>query len=180
MFIQGIEKRGHTYYAVYHGKRLINKVERETKLYIGNLENLDEPRRFEIEKQLKELGDQSLIQKFHSILLSRGYRLPSPISTFEIEEIYSYGQELALHKVCEEIELVDTINRFSPKGGGQELGKIVEIMAIARNWGDEKEFMQHLKFDPVFVPFYCKMQMLLSSLTEQTVRFSSYTNQEHL
>jgi len=133
MFIQGIEKRGHTYYAVYHGKRLINKVERETKLYIGNLENLDEPRRFEIEKQLKELGDQSLIQKFHSILLSRGYRLPSPISTFEIEEIYSYGQELALHKVCEEIELVDTINHFSPKGGGQELGKIVEIMAIARN-----------------------------------------------
>ena len=133
MFIQGIEKRGHTYYAVYHGKRLINKVKRETKLYIGNLENLDEPRRIEIEKQLKELGDPSLIQKFHSILLSRGYRLPSPISTFEIEEIYSYGQELALHKVCEEIELVNTINHCCPKGGGPELGKIVEIMAIARN-----------------------------------------------
>jgi transposase len=133
MFIQGIEKRGHTYYAVYHGKRLINKVKRETKLYIGNLENLDEPRRIHIEKQLRELGDPSLIQKFHSILLSRGYRLPSPISTFEIEEIYSYGKELALHKVCEEIELVNTINHFSPKGGGPELGKIVEIMAIARN-----------------------------------------------
>lgn len=133
MFIQGIEKRGHTYYAVYHGKRLINKVKRETKLYIGNLDNLNEPRRIDIEKQLKELGDQSLIQKFHSILLSRGYRLPSPISTLEIEEIYSYGQELALHKVCEEIDLVNTINTFSSKGGGPELGKIVEIMAIARN-----------------------------------------------
>jgi hypothetical protein len=92
MFIQGIEKRGHTYYAVYHGKRLVNKVKRETKLYIGNLENLDEPRRFDIEKQLKELGDPSLIQKFHSILLSRGYRLPSPISTFEIEEIVSSSE----------------------------------------------------------------------------------------
>jgi len=133
MFIQGIERRGHTYYAVYHGKRLINKVKRETKLYIGNLENLNEPRRIDIEKQLKELGDPSLIQKFHSILLSRGYRLPSPISTLEIEEIYSYGQELALHKVCEEIDLVNTINTFSSKGGGPELGKIVEIMAIARN-----------------------------------------------
>lgn len=133
MFIQGIEKRGHTYYAVYHGTRLVNKVNRETKLYIGNLDNLDEPRRIEIEKKLKELGDTSLIQKFHSILLSRGYKLPSPISTFEIEEIYGYGQELALHKVCEEIELVDTINRLSPKGGGPDLGKIVEIMAIARN-----------------------------------------------
>ena len=38
-----------------------------------------------------------------------------------------------MHKVCEEIELVDTINHFSPKGGGTELGKIVEIMALARN-----------------------------------------------
>ena len=133
MFIQGIDKRGHTYYAVYHGKRLVNKVKRETKLYIGNLENLDEPRRIDIEKKLKELEDPSLIPKFHSILLSIGYILPSPISTFEIEEIYSYGQELALHKVCEEIELVDTINHFSPKGGGQELGKIVEIMSVARN-----------------------------------------------
>lgn len=133
MFIQGIEKRGHIYYAVYHGKRLINKVRRETKLYIGNLDNVNEPRRIDIEKQLKELGDPSLIQKFHSILLSRGYKLPSPISTLEIEEIYSYGQELALHKVCEEIELVNAINSFSSKGGGPELGKIVEIMAIARN-----------------------------------------------
>ncbi|MDP2789376.1 MAG: IS1634 family transposase [bacterium] len=133
MFIQGIDKRGHTYYAVYHGKRLVNKIKRETKLYIGNLEKLDEPRRINIEKKLKELGDPSLVQKFHSILLSRGYKLPSPISTFEIEEIYSYGQELALHKVCEEIDLVNTIDRFSPKGGGPELGKIVEIMAIARN-----------------------------------------------
>jgi hypothetical protein len=133
MFIQGIKRRGHTYYAVYHGKRLIKKVERETKLYIGNLDNLDEPRRIDIEKKLKELGDPHLIQKFHSILLSRGYRLPSPISTVGVEEIYSYGQELALHKVCEEIELVNTINRFSPKGGGPELGKIVEIMALARN-----------------------------------------------
>ena len=133
MFIQGIEKRGHTYYAVYHGKRLVNRVVRETKLYIGTLDNLDEPKRIDIEKKLKELGEPFLIQKFHSILLSRGYKLPSPISTFEIEEIYGYGQELALHKVCEEIDLVNTINCFSPKGGGPELGKIVEIMAVARN-----------------------------------------------
>ncbi len=31
------------------------------------------------------------------------------------------------------------------------------------SWGDEKEFMQHLKFDPVFVPFFRKMQMPLFS-----------------
>ena len=133
MFIQGIEKRGHTYYAVYHGKRLANKVVRETKLYIGSFDNIDEPKRIEMEKKLKELEDPSLIQKFHSILLSRGYRLPSPISTLEIEEVYSYGPELALHKVCEEINLVNIITDLSPKGGGPELGKVVESMVIARN-----------------------------------------------
>jgi transposase len=133
MFIQGIEKRGHTYYAVYHGKRLVNKVVRETKLYIGSLDNIDEPRRIEIEKKLKDLADSALIQKFHSILLSRGYRLPSPISTIEIDEVFSYGQELALHKVCEEIDLINTINLYATKGGGPELGKLVEAMVINRN-----------------------------------------------
>ncbi len=52
---------------------------------------------------------------------------------FSVEEVYEYGRELALHKVCEEIDLVNVINRHSYKGGGPELGKIVEIMAIARN-----------------------------------------------
>ncbi len=133
MFIQGIKRRGQTYYAIYQGKRLRNKVVRETKHYIGRLDNMTEPRRTEIENNLKQLGDQSLIQKFHSILLSGGYKLPSPVSTLEVEEVYSYGPELALHKVCEEIDFVNIINRFSPKGGGHELGKIVESMAIARN-----------------------------------------------
>ncbi len=36
-------------------------------------------------------------------------------------------------KLCSQSWVVNTINRFSPKGGSSELGKIVEIMAIARN-----------------------------------------------
>jgi hypothetical protein len=50
MFNQGIDKIGHTYYAVYHGKCLINKVKPETKFYIGNLDNLDETRCIDVEK----------------------------------------------------------------------------------------------------------------------------------
>ena len=38
-----------------------------------------------------------------------------------------------------------------------------EAYMLGVPWGDEKEFMQHPKFDPVFVPFFYKMQMLLFS-----------------
>jgi len=68
MFIQGIEKRAQ-YYAVYHGQRLINKVKRETKLYIGNLENLDEPRRIEMRNSLRNWAIPLLSRiPFYSII----------------------------------------------------------------------------------------------------------------
>jgi transposase len=133
MHIKSCKSRGHIYYAVVQSKRRENKVFQEYLLKLGRLETLTEPQRIELDNKISTIGGTDLLKKFHDLLYSIGYSFPSPISTFEIEEIYSYGQELALHKVCEEIELVNTINRFSPKGGGSELGKIVEIMAIARN-----------------------------------------------
>jgi transposase len=133
MHIKSCKSRGHIYYAVVQSKRRENKVFQEYLLKLGRLETLTEPQRIELDNKISTIGGTDLLKKFHDLLYSIGYSFPSPISTFEVEEIYSYGQELALHKVCEEIELVDTINRFSPKGGGPELGKIVEIMALARN-----------------------------------------------
>jgi len=133
MHIKSCKSRGHIYYAVVQSKRRENKVFQEYLLKLGRLERLTEPQRIELDNKISTIGGSDLLKKFHDLLYSIGYSFPSPISTFEVEEIYSYGQELALHKVCEEIELVNTINRFSPKGGGPELGKIVEIMALARN-----------------------------------------------
>jgi transposase len=133
MHIKSCKSRGNIYYAVVQSKRRENKVFQEYLLKLGRLETLTEPQRIELDDKISTIGGTDLLKKFHDLLYSIGYSFPSPISTFEIEEIYSYGQELALHKVCEEIELVNTINRFSPKGGGPELGKIVEIMALARN-----------------------------------------------
>jgi transposase len=133
MHIKSCKSRGHIYYAVVQSKRRENKVFQEYLLKLGRLETLTEPQRIELDNKISTIGGSALLKKFHDLLYSIGYSFPSPISTFEIKEIYSYGQELALHKVCEEIELVNTINHFSPKGGGPELGKIVEIMAIARN-----------------------------------------------
>ena len=133
MHIKSCKSRGHIYYAVVQSKRRENKVFQEYLLKLGRLERLTEPQRIELDNKISTIGGSDLLKKFHDLLYSIGYSFPSPISTFEVEEIYSYGQELALHKVCEEIELVNTINRFSPKGGGPDLGKIVEIMALARN-----------------------------------------------
>jgi transposase len=133
MHIKSCRSRGHIYYAVVQSKRRENKVFQEYLLKLGRLERLTEPQRIELDNKISTIGGSDLLKKFHDLLYSIGYSFPSPISTFEVEEIYSYGQELALHKVCEEIELVNTINRFSPKGGGPDLGKIVEIMALARN-----------------------------------------------
>jgi hypothetical protein len=116
MFIQGIPRRGHTYYAVISGKRVDGKVVRKTEYYIGSLEKLDEARRVEIEENLKNLGDSALIQKFRSIIISHGYEIPSPISFFSVEKIYEYGRELAIHKVCEEIDFVNLINKHGKKG----------------------------------------------------------------
>ncbi|MEM3087096.1 MAG: IS1634 family transposase [Halobacteria archaeon] len=50
-----------------------------------------------------------------------------------VEEVYTYGPELALHRVCEEIGLVGVVDRLGAKGGGPDLGRVVEAMAIARN-----------------------------------------------
>ncbi len=157
MFIQGIKKRGHTYYAVYHGKRLVNKVIRETKLYIGRLDNIDEPGRTEIERRLEQLGDSSLIQKFHSILLSQGHKFPSPVAEYSVEKVYEYGRELALHKLCEQIDLISVINRYGYKGGGPELGKIVEIMAIARNCDPCSYFQISEWYSRSYLPFFLKL-----------------------
>jgi transposase len=107
-------------------------------------------------KNLKELNEPELISKFHSLLISIGYKFPSPVSDLEIKEIYSYGQELALHKVCEELNLIDVINRCGYKGGGVELGKIVEIMAIARNCDPCSYFQLHEWYSRSALPFFLK------------------------
>ena len=53
MFIQAIPRKGHNYYAIYEGKRIDGKVTRKTKLYLGSLENIDEPKRLELEEKIK-------------------------------------------------------------------------------------------------------------------------------
>jgi hypothetical protein len=157
MRLRAKPRRGHDYYSVVTSVRSADKVREKIILYIGRIDKLTESRRLEIVKKIKELDKPELISKFHSVLFSIGYEFPSPVSSLEIEDVYSYGRELALHKVCEEIDLVNTINRFSTKGGGPELGKIVEAMAINRNCDPCSYFRLSDWYKQSALPFFLKL-----------------------
>jgi hypothetical protein len=86
-------------------KRRENKVFQEYLLKLGRLDNLTETQRLELENKISAIGESDLLKKFHDLLYSIGYSIPSPISTFEIGDVFGYGRELALHKVCEEMRL---------------------------------------------------------------------------
>lgn len=158
MHIKSCKSREHIYYAVVQSKRRENNVFQEYLLKLGRLDNLTEPQRIELENKISAIGGNDLIKKFHDLLYSIGYSFPSPISTFEIGDVFGYGQELALHKVCEEIDFINIINRHGYKGGGPELGKIVEIMAIARNCDPCSYFQVSEWYSRSYLPFFLKLQ----------------------
>jgi transposase len=157
MIIRAKPRKGYDYYSVVTSVRSADTIREKTVLYIGRLDNLTEPHRIEILKKLQDLNDPTLIKKFNSILLSQDYRFPSAISSMEVEEVQSYGQELALHKICEEIDFINTINRYTIKGGGPELGKIVEAMVINRNCDPCSYYQLQDWFSRSSLPLFLKL-----------------------
>jgi transposase len=157
MHIKKCKRRGHVYYAVVHSMLREDKVIQDYLLNLGRLDNLTESKRLELEQNISALGGSPLLQKFHILLYSIGYPFPSPVSTLEIKEVYSYGQELAIYKVCEEIDLINVVNRHGYKGGGPDLGKIVEIMAIARNCDPCSYYQVSEWYSRSTLPFFLKL-----------------------
>ncbi len=157
MHIKKCKRRGHVYYAIVHSMLREDKVVQKYLLNLGRLDTLTESKRLELERKISALGGSPLLQKFHMLLYLIGYPFPSPVSSLEIKEVYSYGQELALHKVCEEIDLLNVINRHGYKGGGPELGKIVEIMAIARNCDPCSYYQVSEWYSRSSLPFFLKL-----------------------
>jgi transposase len=157
MHIKSCKSRGHIYYAVVRSKRRENKVFQEYCLKLGRLDNLTETQRLELENKISAIGESDLLKKFHDLLYSIGYSFPSPISTFEVGDVFGYGRELALHKVCEEIDFINIVNRYGYRGGGPELGKIVEIMAIARNCDPCSYYQVSEWYSMSYLPFFLKL-----------------------
>jgi len=50
----------------------------------------------------------------------------------DVVSAVAYGGVAALHALCQRLDLVDIVNRHSPKGGGPALGKLLEAMVINR------------------------------------------------
>src|SRR3990170_6785576 len=157
MHIKRCKRRGHIYYAVVHSMFREDKVVQDYLLNLGRLDTLTESKRQDLEQKISALGGNPLLQKFHQLLYSIGYPFPSPVSTLEVKEVYSYGQELVLHKVCEEIDLINVINRHGYKGGGPELGKVVEAMAIARNCDPCSYYQVSEWYSRSALPFFLKL-----------------------
>lgn len=157
MHIKKCKRRGHIYYAVVHSRLREDKVVQDYLLNLGRLDTLNESKRQELEQKISAVGGNPLLQKFHQLLYSIGYPFPSSVSTLEVKEVYSYGQELVLHKVCEEIDLINVINRHGYKGGGPELGKVVEAMAIARNCDPCSYYQVSEWYSRSVLPFFLKL-----------------------
>jgi transposase len=157
MIIRAKPRKGTDYYSVVTSVRIADRIRERTVFYIGRLDNLTEPKRIEIINQLESLNDLALLKKFNLILISLNYKFPSIISSFEVEDVHTYGPELALHKVCEEIDFIKTINRFTTKGGGPELGKIVEAMVINRNCDPCSYYQLQEWYSRSHLPFFLKL-----------------------
>lgn len=133
MYIKNNPRKGLQYFSIVEGKRCLDYVSHNTVLYLGRLDNITDVRRLELERKIHGLGDPYLITKFRSLLYSLGYVFPHPFSDMTVEAVYDLGRPLAFHKICEDIQLVDIVNKHGYKGGGLPIGKLVEIMAIHRN-----------------------------------------------
>jgi transposase len=157
MIIRAKPRKGTDYYSVVTSVRIADKIREKTIFYIGRLDKLTEPKRIEIINKIEDLNDPTLLKKFNLILTSLNYNFPSIISSFEVEDVHNYGQELALHKVCEEIDFVKTINRFTTKGGGPDLGKIVEAMVINRNCDPCSYYQLQDWYSRSHLPFFLKL-----------------------
>lgn len=99
MHFKSCKSRGHIYYAVVHSKRRENNVFQEYLLKLGRLDKLTESQRIELEDKIQKIGGGDLVKKFHDLLYSIGYTFPSPISTLEIDDVFSYGPELGFCQV---------------------------------------------------------------------------------
>lgn len=163
MHFKACKSREHVYYVVVHSKRRENKIIQEYLLNLGRLDTLTEPRRLELEEKIFTIGGNKLLKQFRELLYSIGYSFPSPVSHYSVENVYEYGRELALHKVCEEIDFINVINRNGYKGGGPELGKVVEAMVISRNCNPCSYFQLHEWYSRSKLPFF--LQLPPASLT---------------
>jgi len=126
-------RKGHDYWSVVTSQRSADQPNprEQTLLYLGRLDGraLDDIRNKT--QQVRALEDAALSLEFDALLVRLGYPPPLPsLALYDLQTVRSYGPELALCRLAQELDLVTLIDAQSPKGGGPSLGKMTIAMAI--------------------------------------------------
>ena len=134
MFLAPKTVKGHRYYYVLSSRRRDNRPQNEVHLYLGRLEGID-PRTLEEKRRaVRGLGHPALALQFDALLVQLGHPVPLPsLRDLDLATVRSYGPELTLVRLAEELRLVELIGAESPKGGGPPLGKMTLALAIYAN-----------------------------------------------
>jgi transposase len=125
---------GHRYWYVITSRRIDNRPREHVHLYLGRLDRLDPLVAEQKRQQVRSLGNQILALQFDALLVQLGYPAPLPsLRDVDLATVRSYGPELTLVKLAEELRLIELIDGASPKGGGPPLGKMTLALAIYAN-----------------------------------------------
>ena len=134
MILRGKPRRDHQYWSVVTSRRIADKPREVTCLYLGRLDGLAPPEVEEKRQQVRALGNSALSLRLDAILTELGHPLPLPsLRDVDLATVRPYGPELALVRVGDGLEVVEMVERDSPKGGGPPLGKMVLALAIYVN-----------------------------------------------
>ena len=129
----------HQYWEVATSERIVRKGERSVPrkkvlLYLGRLDGLSPLSLEQKRREVHALGDTSLSLAFDAAMVKLGHPAPLPsLRDVDLSTVRSYGVELVLAKIGEQLHLVAIIEEASPKGGGPPLGKMALALAIYAN-----------------------------------------------
>ncbi len=130
MYLTSKTVKGHDYHYVLSSMRGDNRHWKKTVLYLGRLDSLQAGQASHTLAQVRALGDPSLALKFESLLVKHGYAVPPSLQSLDLKAVRSYGPELALVRLAEELDLVSLVDASVPKGGGPSLGKVTLALAV--------------------------------------------------
>jgi hypothetical protein len=143
---------GHPYWEVATSHRILNRPRKKVLLYLGRLDRLDPLLLEQKRQQVRALGDRALALRFDALLSELGYPTPLPsLQDVDLATVRSYGPELTLVKLAEELRLVELIEAESPKGGGPPLGKMTLALSIYANLCPEslRRFVEWYRRSPL-------------------------------
>jgi transposase len=159
MYIKGSSRRDHRYFAVVMGERCRDDVKHKTVLNIGRVDNLTEPRRLELEREIKTLGETDVLKRFRQLLYSIEYPLPTvSLEEIDIVQALDYGELYALHTLWNKLTIPDIIQKHTIKGGGKDLAQFVEILTIHRICEPGSREQTARWYPKTYLPFLLKLE----------------------